>query len=80
MIPISVLPQLFLFETSHFNLLGQKWGKKTKQTNKKNGRSVVKDAENKKNSTFYEKEKFIVITKRPGIQSVNPTDEKFIYC
>ena len=79
MIPISVHPQLFLYETSHFNLLGQKRGKK-KQTNKKNGRSVVKDAENKKIVLFYEKEKLIVITKRPGIQSINPTGENFIYC
>ena len=55
MITISVLPQLFLFETSHFNLLGQKWGKKTKQTNKQNGRSVVKDAENKKMVLFMRK-------------------------
>ena len=34
MIPISVHPQLFLYETSHFNLLGQKRGKKNKQTKK----------------------------------------------
>lgn len=54
MIPISVHPQLFLYETSHFNLLGQKRGKK-KQTNKKNGISVVKDAENKKIALFMRK-------------------------